>query len=927
MFDLLYAIERHLTNQIDCFKSFFPCPPSRQQHSLNFITSSLKAVLLLCRMIDKNSFFRNALKDREENSSSSDSRNSTLSSNAHAEAFLSGGASAMAFADTKFPNDSSTPAAFYAPSAQHGPFSFKSKLSEILQSRAVLRYSQLSELATPMETGTLKAVISKASSLAQFMMDDVDEERKVYRPGFLDEMDLVPTSIETFLKLFILEMENMSMDVRAYFRVHKNSSSINGAPNNHPEEEEEEMLSVVFQLMDRVQKMQRQWTQYVPKLVFSSDATSWFSPFILRWLDLTEQKTLVWVDRAISADTFEPQHSHLNSSSAVDLLTAIFQELGFIQSVIGPWQNSYQLTSFMTRFSQITYRAIDQYCDRMDSSSTHPTNATTTSLRSLTSLGTGTANNSGVNLNSNDVKTMWTKWISATGAGNSNASNGSNTYVNGVGGSNTSLDIPIESQNIDTHWCVRLSNLETITTRLGELYSQMQATEINRISARYRQTRESSNLQILAPDSNISSPISGVFKVQIVCAENLRPPTSLMGIRCNPTASICHSNSSFDSNLQEPLAMTHVVHDSLNPHFSSLDPSIVLERHAAHDFLLPPEHAVFALQNVRSLDVLVHHKPAASALKFLSSSDKALLGHGTFRIASINLVPNQRAAPVWVPLEPQGRVLLRVEWLVEGLNVGSLNDDIALGVAAVQDVDFWFMKMNARIGATRESFVRRILQQMYAIPLHITAIVKKSRSLPDDSVVSMAVADVALTPIVDYLNTSLSLLSSNLSDSQAQYIAYQCWMYCILGPMVYQLTPITFHGSSDIGAMSIFAGTSSANGDPAAFNLHRAKLNGVQVEMLKHCLGLLARFFHADGEGLGLPSDILFHGCAWYRDLALLLEIYNEPPEIVLQELERTQRWSLLKLLRLWCAAGVVPRELVAAWVAKRDSITNEIIL
>jgi hypothetical protein len=71
---------------------------------------------------------------------------------------------------------------------RNGQFSFSEKLIGILRSRVILRYQQLCEIASPPSgADTLEATLIKCRELARLMLDDVEEDRNVYRKAFAKE--------------------------------------------------------------------------------------------------------------------------------------------------------------------------------------------------------------------------------------------------------------------------------------------------------------------------------------------------------------------------------------------------------------------------------------------------------------------------------------------------------------------------------------------------------------------------------------------------------------------------------------------------------------------------------------------------------------------------------------------------------------------
>jgi hypothetical protein len=162
-------------------------------------------------------------------------------------------------------------------------------------------------------------------------------------------------------------------------------------------------------------------------------------------------------------------------------------------------------------------------------------------------------------------------------------------------------------------------------------------------------------------------------------------------------------------------------------------------------------------------------------------------------------------------------------------------------------------------------------------------------------------ADDALGPIVDSLNDQLSILSSSLSDQLAQTVIFSIWQKCVLLPVLHQLIPMSFYSDAN------------ASGKP---------LDERQVSMIIRCVGLLSAFFHADGQGLGLPMEALKSGSHWYTEMAAVQSYYHEPTSQLVHKLRSGNMkdlWVLVKLLRL--------RGMQEGWPANGEKVLQSLLV
>ncbi|KAJ3203099.1 hypothetical protein HDU67_010392, partial [Dinochytrium kinnereticum] len=598
----------------------------------------------------------------------------------------------------------------------------------------------------------------------------------------------------------------------------------------------------------------------------------WFAPFISNWLESLSSQTVEWVGNAVKADTFDvvvgDRHDEGNpphSSSVTDLFTAVYQELGFIADL--GWKGEVQGAVFFQKFAKTVNKAVEQYCDAMGNGELKPTETPTTGSTWSSLLQTATQSKQQVN---------------------------------------APKDITNES-------CVKLCNIEFALMKLDDMYRLMNVATLTRTLKDYRATlalpRRQNPSSPTSPTNSDDRTLKGAFKMQLSYAENIKPVTSAglanayLVVRLPegttvPPPELGDGDPAADQagmkqggapivltgSLCE-LARTRVVHDSVNP---SWDETFTT--------LLPPvthlEVSVFS-RNLLTADELcgkavMDFDPKASRLR------RKLADHMTH--------------DVFLDLEPQGRVLMRVA--LEGEE---------------EDVDFWFRRTRERLMRTRDDFVRALcvkispylkevllksLKEHEAAPIpsksFFTPLLSgvqysnmTSSGLPIDQPVTSAEADHLLAPLTDYLNKNLEILIASLSPTMAQEVIKRIWEET-LTTLERSLVPPLF------GQME----------------KDRRVLNKRQVSMVEWSVRILRDFFHADGADLGLPVKTL-EGRR-YVDLTALVSAYHaEMPrlrrEYELSLLQGREKELVLRLVRLRVEkmedAAVGDREEGRKWV------------
>jgi uncharacterized protein (UPF0303 family) len=350
-----------------------------------------------------------------------------------------------------------------------------------------------------------------------------------------------------------------------------------------------------------------------------------------------------------------------------DLFTAVYQELEFIMDL--GWSNPVQSAGFFQNFAKTVNKAIEQYCD---------------------AIGTGELK---VEPNSG---TAWTALLQARVAA-------------GAGGSNSSAPKDITHES-----CVKLCNIEFALSKLKEMHSLMNVTNLTRTVKDYRATiapmRKKSPKTPNAPTSlqDEDEEVKGSFKIQVSYAENIKPVTTA-GL-ANPYISIRVPEGTAvpppdPEDMTQSLGATSpssaatpppVVPNTASTASSNNAPTVLTgstcemaRTRAIYETVNPTWDETFTilLPPVTRLEVNAYSK------NMLTSDE--LCGRATVELGLKTRLrrklSDHHTHDVFVEMEPQGRVLLRIT--MEG-------DE--------EDVDYWFRRSKEKLVRARDDFLRAL---------------------------------------------------------------------------------------------------------------------------------------------------------------------------------------------------------------------------
>ncbi|KAI8927542.1 hypothetical protein BC831DRAFT_451831 [Entophlyctis helioformis] len=701
--------------------------------------------------------------------------------------------------------------------------SFREELRKMLTEALITRFQRFRELTTPFDEGDVESVVEGVNKLAEMVSDEIEMDNKYFQAAFAIELDIVRLTAESHLKYFVLTLEDMS-DLLA------SENAVNSA------------AKLVFSLYKRVKLMDERYAKLVPGLKRLSsnagfNAERWFSPFMTRWLEKLSDKTIDWVTNAVKADSFEPieivseDGVPPHSSSVTDVFSAVYSELEFITDL--GWSDAMENAAFFQAFARTVNKAIEQYCDAIAIGELKPTATPATTAASVAAM------------------------------------------AQNLLASRTSAPKDIQNES-----CVKLRNIEYAMTKLREMYRMMNVAAITKTVKDHRKSiMPVARVSPKDGGPDLEDKLTGAFKIQVAFAENVKPvyknglsnPYLVIRVpdgtvvpppeqpdtpRKMSPRSKTPGGDDVDSKPVPPtptilngaaceLLRSRVIQDSVNPTWDE-----------TFQIILPPVNRLEV--GILSRNLLTSDEPVGRAAIDFSVGTRLRR----------KLTDNQ-THDVYVELEPQGRVLLRLT--MEGEQ---------------EDVDFWFRRTNERLIRTRDDFLRSLTAKITPYTKDVIAKAikdneaaqvkstffsaltaptqysdKTAAGVSIDKPITEPEADTALLPLTDYLNKNLETLCASLSPPMAQEVIKRAWEEAIVVVEGLLIPPL--YGQIEAG---------------------RRVLNRRQVTMAEWALRIIRDFFHADGQGLGLSIKVL--DTRKYLELVGLMACYHDDLPALRREYE-----------------------------------------
>jgi hypothetical protein len=669
------------------------------------------------------------------------------------------------------------------------PQSFRDEIRNKILEHVENRYTKLLGLSSPF-VETTEDILTGLAKLADLIVEDIEDDLKYYHVIFSQEINIVRVSAETYLKNFIQELENNSERIASPEAV--------------------EASKATFELYSRVKLMDKQYAKLVPGLKRLSigsgfNIEKWFKDFVISWLKAQQDKTEEWVKNAIDSDKLEKTSDEIpHSSSVVDLFSIMFEELDLIKGL--EWSDIDQKTEFMTTFAKIVTKAIEQYCDSMQSGEIKKED------------------------NNNKMNPL-------------------------LAGAAAAFGLETEAQqptDINNESCIKLCNIEEALLKLDEMYKSIQEQDLKKVS------KPKIN-NVRAADGTIT----GTFGLEIVFGENIKPcnknglSSPYVLIKLPDGTPIPTGEDGLPAQQSLELARSSVVHDSVNPIWD--------------------ETFQISILPTKAIEIYVYNKTS-----FLTSDEEC--GKKVVRLSSGWC--DHQTHDIWIKLEPQGRLLIRITMEGEG-----------------EDLAFFFKNAKQRLMRALIDFLRALVHRISpyvrealtkackdneAAPLPNKSIFSLTKSYSNltasgksiDAKLTPEEAEEALLPLTEYLDKNLETLCSSLSSKMAQEVIFRTW--CDILVILENLMVPQMYG---------------------AVERDRRILNKRQVNFIEVALDILFKFFHAEGEGLGLPKSTL-RKAPKYRDLNVLITNYDLNVDELKEEYESSKKQQILKLLRLYSQVG-----------------------
>ncbi|PLB33592.1 C2 domain protein [Aspergillus candidus] len=128
-----------------------------------------------------------------------------------------------------------------------------------------------------------------------------------------------------------------------------------------------------FELYKQLASMRRIFAEELPGSPFPFQIESLLGEFVWRWIRLTDQKIMDWVEQAIKQDRFNvraddttemaPEESR-HSVSVIDIFRSFNQ---VIEQMIGlEWDDDFQYAKFMTALSRSIGKGVTRYCESLE---------------------------------------------------------------------------------------------------------------------------------------------------------------------------------------------------------------------------------------------------------------------------------------------------------------------------------------------------------------------------------------------------------------------------------------------------------------------------------------------------------------------------------------------------------------------------------
>jgi hypothetical protein len=135
--------------------------------------------------------------------------------------------------------------------------------------------------------------------------------------------------------------------------------------------EEEVPVQDGFDLYKELVEIRSIYAEALPNRTFAFNIEGLLQDFVWRWIEMTDQNLIGWVDNAFKADQFQiesqnpiPADDERHSVSVVDMFRSFNQSIEQISAL--NWDNDVQYAKFMTATSKSIGTALARYCELVE---------------------------------------------------------------------------------------------------------------------------------------------------------------------------------------------------------------------------------------------------------------------------------------------------------------------------------------------------------------------------------------------------------------------------------------------------------------------------------------------------------------------------------------------------------------------------------
>ncbi|KAF9961466.1 hypothetical protein BGZ72_003531 [Mortierella alpina] len=292
------------------------------------------------------------------------------------------------------------------------------------------------------------------TKMALYIVSEHGVMKKRFPKPLQGAIDVAAIVVENNLRNFVPLMQNMAnMDARKL------------------------PMSDVFPLYQLCRELVSLFELYAPSSSAHFNISTWFRPYVLKYLETLDASITDWVTAAIKQDQFEEVSVGAgHSSSASDLFAFFYEPLTWVKGL--NWPNDYQRATFMSKLAKVFCKAVDLYAQYME---TMFNNCMPSSVSPVASM---------------EVKTLSEQLASFAFRSESAEAKKASQFV------------------FTPKMCVLVNNIEAVRQRLDELYRNMDVDEVAQI------------LRDNEPEPEADPNKPHQFEIVFVMAERLLPMDS-----------------------------------------------------------------------------------------------------------------------------------------------------------------------------------------------------------------------------------------------------------------------------------------------------------------------------------------------------------------------------------------------------------------